>query len=58
MTAFWRTAGLNYIQYSSIAAKAVRAALKDKSKDAADKRNVISIKFQSWEKGLPVGVKK
>ena len=25
---FWRAAGLNYVQYSNIAARAVRAALK------------------------------
>ena len=55
---FWRAAGLNYIQYSGIAAKAVRAALKPEGKDAATKRSVVSIKFQHWEKGLPLGVKK
>ena len=38
MSAFWRVAGLNYVQYSNIAAKTVRQALKGEAKDAAAKR--------------------
>ena len=38
MSAFWRVAGLNYVQYSNIAAKVVRQALKGEAKDAAAKR--------------------
>jgi hypothetical protein len=34
---FWRAAGLNYVQYSNIAARAVRAALK---KDLQVKKNL------------------
>ena len=39
MSAFWRAAGLNYVQYSTVAARAVRAALKSKeAQEAASKR--------------------
>ena len=75
MSAFWRVAGLNYVQYSNIAAKTVRQALKGEAKDAAAKRgnqlsrvvriilafvflDIVSIKFQKWEGGKPLGEKK
>ena len=75
MSAFWRVAGLNYVQYSNIAAKTVRQALKGDAKDAAAKRgnqlsrvagttlafvflDIVSIKFQKWEGGKPLGEKK
>merc|ERR1712223_2184715 len=52
MTAFWRAAGLNYIQYSNVAAKVVRRCLKgDALKTDAAKREVTSIKFAKWEGG-------
>ena len=54
---FWRAAGLNYVQYSSIAARVVRQALKGEARDAAVKRDIVSIKFQKWEQGKPVGTK-
>ena len=38
MSAFWRVAGLNYVQYSNIAAQTVRQALKGEAKDVAMKR--------------------
>ena len=57
MTAFWRAAGLTYINYSSIAAKVTRQALKPALVDAAKKRGTTSIKFQRWEGGKPVGAK-
>ena len=54
---FWRAAGLNYVQYSNIAARVVRQALKGEARDAAVKRDIVSIKFQKWEQGKPVGTK-
>jgi len=54
---FWRAAGLNYIQYSSIAARCVRSALKQGVDTNAEKRAITSIKFQKWEAGKPVGKK-
>lgn len=54
----WRAAGITYIQYSNIAAKAVRACLTDKTAvEAAAKRAITNIKFQRWEAGKPIGVK-
>jgi len=55
---FWRAAGLTYINYSSIAAKCVRSALKPGVDALAEKRAINSVKFQKWEAGKPVGVKK
>jgi len=53
----WRVAGLNYIQYSNIAARCVRAALKQPLQADAEKRAVQGIKFQKFEKGKGVGAK-
>merc|ERR1712001_337373 len=52
---FWRAAGLNYIQYSAIAARVVRQALKTDLKADAAKRDITGIKFVKWENGKPVG---
>jgi len=57
MTAFWRAAGLNYVHYSSIAARTTRAALKPQLQESAARREIKSIKFQTWENGKPVGKK-
>ena len=67
----------SYVQYSTIAARAVRQALKGEAKEAGVKRgnffkhkklqknwykyfsisDIVSIKFQKWEAGKPVGKK-
>jgi len=52
---FWRAAGLNYVQYSAIAARTVRKALKDGLQADAGKRDVTAIKFVKWENGKAVG---
>jgi len=57
MSAFWRVAGLSYVQYSTIAARAVRQVLKGEAKDLGAKRDIVSIKFQKWEGGKPQGKK-
>nr|XP_034175179.1 protein stunted-like isoform X2 [Osmia lignaria] len=49
----WRQAGLNYINYSQIAAKLVRQALKSDLKVEALKRDETSIKFTQWKDGKP-----
>jgi len=54
---FWRAAGLNYVNYSNIAAKVVRKALKPELQADAAKRDIVSVKFMKWENGKPVGVK-
>jgi len=52
---FWRAAGLNYIQYSTIAARVVRTALKAEFRTEAAKREECLIRFTSWKDGKPVG---
>nr|ALS04133.1 mitochondrial ATP synthase subunit epsilon [Acartia pacifica] len=54
---FWRAAGLNYVQFSNIAAKCVRNALKKDLQTEANKRALVNIKFQKWEGGKGVGAK-
>nr|ALS04912.1 mitochondrial ATP synthase subunit epsilon [Pseudodiaptomus poplesia] len=54
---FWRAAGLNYLQYSKVAATCVRNALKKELQTEADKRALMNIKFQKFEKGKGVGPK-
>ncbi|XP_026475008.1 protein stunted-like isoform X2 [Ctenocephalides felis] len=53
MTA-WRQAGLNYINFSTIAARMVRQALKSDLKNEALKRDVSSIKFTPWKDGKAI----
>ncbi|XP_073438564.1 ATP synthase subunit epsilon, mitochondrial [Dendrobates tinctorius] len=45
MVAYWRQAGLSYIRYSHICARAVRAALKPQFKVEADKLAVANVKL-------------
>jgi len=51
---YWRTAGLNYIRFSNIAAKVVRRALKQDLRAEAAKRDESSIKFTQWKDGKPI----
>ncbi|XP_062976733.1 ATP synthase subunit epsilon, mitochondrial [Elgaria multicarinata webbii] len=45
MVAYWRQAGLSYIRYSQICAKAVREALKPQFKAEAEKTAGANIKI-------------
>ena len=66
----------SYVQYSTIAARAVRQALRGDAKEAGVKRGkissareskmrdliiliaeIVSVKFQKWENGKPLGKK-
>merc|ERR1719367_1431326 len=51
MTAFWRQVGLNYINYSSICARALRSALKEPFKTQALGRDGSLVKTSKWEAG-------
>ncbi|XP_078092421.1 ATP synthase F(1) complex subunit epsilon, mitochondrial [Mustelus asterias] len=44
MVAFWRQAGLSYIQYSRICAQVVRAALKPQYQAEAKKAADVNVK--------------
>ncbi|XP_076272934.1 protein stunted-like isoform X1 [Rhynchophorus ferrugineus] len=50
----WRQAGLNYINYSSIAARLLRQALKADVRAEALKRTDSHIKITKWEDGKPI----
>ncbi|XP_053986868.1 protein stunted-like isoform X1 [Hylaeus volcanicus] len=49
----WRQAGLNYINYSQIAARLVRQALKPDFRTEATKRDEVNVKFTQWKDGKP-----
>ncbi|XP_026328861.1 protein stunted-like isoform X2 [Hyposmocoma kahamanoa] len=49
----WRQAGLNYINYSSIAAKVLRKALKPEFRADALKRDVSHVRITPWANGRP-----
>jgi len=53
MTA-WRAAGLNYINYSTIAARLLRQALKPELRTEALKREQTQIRFTPWVDGKAV----
>ncbi|NP_001082749.1 H+ transporting F1 ATP synthase epsilon subunit [Xenopus laevis] len=50
MVAYWRQAGLSYIRYSQICAKAVRAALKPQFKVEAEKAAAASVRITKPKK--------
>ncbi|PSN52122.1 Protein stunted [Blattella germanica] len=51
MSAAWRQAGLTYINYSNIAARLLRQALKADLKTEALKREESYIRFTPWKDG-------
>uniref|UniRef100_A0A4X2LJ29 ATP synthase F1 subunit epsilon n=2 Tax=Vombatus ursinus TaxID=29139 RepID=A0A4X2LJ29_VOMUR len=50
MVAYWRQAGLSYIRYSQICAKAVRDALKTEFKANAEKASGSNVKIVKVKK--------
>ncbi|XP_051162511.1 protein stunted-like isoform X2 [Leptopilina boulardi] len=50
----WRQAGLNYINYSQIAARLLRQALKTDMRAEAAKRDEANVKFTQWKDGKPI----
>nr|XP_004933166.1 protein stunted [Bombyx mori] len=55
----WRMAGLNYVNYSNIAARTLRKSLKGNLKEEASKRDKSLIRYFYWANGeiLPAGQK-
>ncbi|ORX73570.1 hypothetical protein DL89DRAFT_263618 [Linderina pennispora] len=51
MSFAWRTAGMNYLQYSSIAARALRRTVKAELQTEIAKREGMSLKYAKWESG-------
>ncbi|KAI9247839.1 mitochondrial ATP synthase epsilon chain-domain-containing protein [Sporodiniella umbellata] len=48
----WKAAGITYLQYANICARAVRNSLKDDVRAAALRRDKNGLKFQKWENGV------
>ncbi|XP_047986094.1 protein stunted-like [Leguminivora glycinivorella] len=49
----WRAVGLNYINYSNIAAKVLRRALKPELRAEAMRRDESRIRITPWANGKP-----
>ncbi|RKP15276.1 mitochondrial ATP synthase epsilon chain-domain-containing protein [Piptocephalis cylindrospora] len=47
----WKTAKITYLQYSQICARAVRSALKEEGRAAAQQRNSQILKVAKWHNG-------
>ncbi|RIA97985.1 mitochondrial ATP synthase epsilon chain-domain-containing protein [Glomus cerebriforme] len=47
----WKSAGITYLKYTQICARAVRNALKEEERLIAQKRDEQGIKFAKWENG-------
>lgn len=50
----WRQVGLNYINYSTIAAKMLRQSLKAEFKIDAERRGTSMIRFTKWAEGKAI----
>ncbi|XP_013409357.1 ATP synthase subunit epsilon-like protein, mitochondrial [Lingula anatina] len=51
---FWRDVGLNYVQYSQVCARVIRACLKPELRVEAIKRDEKSIRHIKWKDGKAV----
>ncbi|CAM1298427.1 Uncharacterised protein g2127 [Pycnogonum litorale] len=51
---YWRQAGLNYLQFSQIAARLLRRALKPEKQVEAMKREESTVKATMWKDGKPI----
>ncbi|XP_011550861.2 protein stunted isoform X2 [Plutella xylostella] len=53
----WRQAGLNYINYSSVAAQILRRSLKPEFRADALKRDASHVRITPWADGKPADAK-
>ncbi|XP_044751760.1 protein stunted-like isoform X2 [Coccinella septempunctata] len=53
----WRAAGLNYINYSNIAARILRQSLKADLRADAAKRDSSTVKITKWADGKPINAR-
>lgn len=53
MVAYWRQAGLSYLQFSRLAAQAVRKCLKPEFQTEAVMQKQSLLKLTKWENGKP-----
>lgn len=52
-SAYWRVAGLSYLQYSNLCATMVRDALKEPMKESAKAREIVFFKNITYKDGKP-----
>uniref|UniRef100_A0A1I7XK35 ATP synthase subunit epsilon, mitochondrial n=1 Tax=Heterorhabditis bacteriophora TaxID=37862 RepID=A0A1I7XK35_HETBA len=50
----WRTAGINYVRFSQIAAEVTRQCIKSKANAAKKSTSDATLKMTSWESGKAV----
>ncbi|KAG0169950.1 hypothetical protein DFQ28_001894 [Apophysomyces sp. BC1034] len=48
----WKAAGISYLQYANICARAVRNVLKEELRAPAQRLNQNNLKFAKWENGV------
>ncbi|KAI8884514.1 hypothetical protein K501DRAFT_79656 [Backusella circina FSU 941] len=48
----WKAAGITYLQYANICARAVRNSLKDDVRTVALRREQNNVRFSKWENGV------
>ncbi|CAO3689627.1 unnamed protein product [Umbelopsis ramanniana] len=51
MASPWKSAGISYLKYAQICARAVRNSLKDDVRIAAQRRDNNGLKVAKWENG-------
>ncbi|KAI1262348.1 mitochondrial ATP synthase epsilon chain-domain-containing protein [Xylariaceae sp. FL1019] len=47
----WKSAGLSYNRYLSVASRVVRRSLKEDKRIAAERRGDMDLRFAKWENG-------
>lgn len=55
MVAYWRQAGINYLQFSRIAAQTLRRCLKPEFQTDAIMAKESDLKLTKWDAGKPTG---
>ena len=55
MVAYWRQAGLNYLQFSRIASQTLRRCLKPEYQTGALMKKESNLKLTKWVEGKPSG---
>ena len=53
MVAYWRQAGINYLQFSRLASQALRKCLKPEFQTEALMNKQSTLKMTKWEAGKP-----
>jgi len=57
MSSTFRAMGLNYLEFSQVAARCVRNALKEAPKKEAAVRGEVDLMYRTWDKGTPAAVR-